>query len=275
MKPTGSNRKIYRVRLDDEEREKLRGTVDGGGSRERRRRAHVLLLAAGERPGGGYMDAGIADVVGVGTSTVERIRRRCGGEGLEAALERKERLNRKKRVLDGTGEARLVTLACSRPPEGHAKWTLQLPGDRLVEPGLSTASPKKQLEERQQKRYKPWKQKRWCIPPGQNAEFVCAIEDVLNVHRREYGDDEVLVCMDETSRQLTKETRIPVPARPGRPARCACEYERNGTVNLFMAHAPLLGRRHGRVTERRTKQDFAGLPGTSPMSTSRKRGSCP
>ena len=53
MKPTGSNRKIYRVRLDDEEREKLRGTVDGGGSRERRRRAHVLLLAAGERPGGG------------------------------------------------------------------------------------------------------------------------------------------------------------------------------------------------------------------------------
>ena len=270
MKPTGGNRKIYRVRLDGEEREKLRGTVDGGGSRERRRRAHVLLLAAGERPGGGYMDAGIADVVGVGTSTVERIRRRC----VEAALERKERLNRKKRVLDGTGEARLVTLACSRPPEGYAKWTLQLPEDRLVEPGLSTASPKKQSEERQQKRYKPWKQKRWCIPPGQNADFVCAMEDVLNVHRREYGDDEVLVCMDETSRQLTKETRIPVPGRPGRPARCACEYERNGTANLFMAHAPLLGRRHVKVTERRTKQDFAGLPGTSPMSTSRKRGSC-
>ena len=133
MKPTGSNRKIYRVRLDDEEREMLRGTVDGGGSRERRRRAHVLLLADEERPGGGYMDAGIADVVGVGTSTVERIRRRCVEEGLEAALERKEQLNRKKRVLDGTGEARLVTLACSRPPEGYAKWTLRLLGDRLVE----------------------------------------------------------------------------------------------------------------------------------------------
>ena len=79
------------------------------------------------------MDAGIADVVGVGTSTVERIRRRCVEEGLEAALERKEQLNRKKRVLDGTGEARLVTLACSRPPEGYAKWTLRLLGDRLVE----------------------------------------------------------------------------------------------------------------------------------------------
>ena len=101
------------------------------------------------------------------------------------------------------------------------------------------------------------------------------MEDVLDVYGREYDDDAVLVCMDETSRQLTKETRIPVPARSGRPARYACEYERNGTANLFMAHAPLLGQRHGRVTKRRTKQDFASLPGTSPMSTSRKRGSCP
>ena len=98
------------------------------------------------------------------------------------------------------------------------------------------------------------------------------MEDVLDVHRREYDDDAVLVCIDETSRQLTKETRIPVPERP---ARYACEYERNGTANLFMAHAPPLGQRHGRVTKRRTKQDFAGLPGTSPMSTSRKRGSYP
>ena len=57
MKPTNSNRKIYRVRLDDAEREMLRGMVDGGGSKERRRRAHVLLPADGERPGGGYRDA--------------------------------------------------------------------------------------------------------------------------------------------------------------------------------------------------------------------------
>ena len=95
------------------------------------------------------------------------------------------------------------------------------------------------------------------------------MEDVPDVYGREYHDDAVLVCMDETSRQLTKETRIPVP---GRPARYDYEYERSGTANLFMAHAPPLGQRHGRVTKRRTKQDFAGLPKTSPMSTFPKRG---
>ena len=100
------------------------------------------------------------------------------------------------------------------------------------------------------------------------------MEDVPGVHRREYGDDAGPVCMNETSRQLTKETRIPVSARLGRPARYTCEYGCNGTANLFMAHAPLLGQRHVKVTERRTKQDFAGLPKISPMFISRKRGPC-
>ena len=130
----GSGRKIYHVELDDDERRFLREIVDGGkGSAERRKRAHLLLLADRGREDGGRTDADIASVLGIGTATVERVRRQCVLDGLEAALERKAQLNRKRRTLDGVGEAELVKLACSSPPDGRARWTLQLLGDRLVE----------------------------------------------------------------------------------------------------------------------------------------------
>lgn len=129
-----AGRKICRVRLEEDERERLKGILDGGkGSKERRRRAHVLLLADEGRPDGGLGDAEIARVLDVGVSTVERTRKRCVMEGVDAALERKAQANRKKRLLDGEGEAKLAMLACSEPPPGHARWNLRLLGDRLVE----------------------------------------------------------------------------------------------------------------------------------------------
>ena len=132
MNSTG--RKIHHVRLEEDERERLREIADGGkGSKERRKRASILLLADRDRSDGGRSDADIADVLGVGTATVERVRRQCVLEGLEAALERKVQLNRKRRLLDGEGEAKLVTLACSEPPDGRARWTLRLLCERLVE----------------------------------------------------------------------------------------------------------------------------------------------
>lgn len=83
------------------------------------------------------------------------------------------------------------------------------------------------------------------------------MEDVLDVYARDFDDDTVLVCLDETSKQQTKETRAPLPARPGQPAGYDFECERNGTANLFMLYAPLDGRRHVKVTDRRTRKDFA------------------
>lgn len=95
------------------------------------------------------------------------------------------------------------------------------------------------------------------IPPNQSADFVAAMEDVLDVYQRPYDPLRPQVCLDETSKQLTKDVRVPIPAAPGRPARVDSEYERNGTTNLFMMFEPLRGWRHVEVTERRTKIDFA------------------
>ena len=97
----------------------------------------------------------------------------------------------------------------------------------------------------------------WCIPPQGDAEFVCAIEDALEVYHRPYDEDRPLVCLDEASKQLIGEAVQPLPPEPGQPERFDYEYVRNGTANLFMISEPLLGWRAVQVTERRTAKDFA------------------
>ena len=96
------------------------------------------------------------------------------------------------------------------------------------------------------------------------------MEDVLEVYHRPYGDNEVLVCLDETSKQQTKETRLPRPARPGASGVYDYEYERNGS-NLFMLFAPLEGWRQVEVTDRRTKVDWAGWSGSWWTRTTRTK----
>jgi hypothetical protein len=97
----------------------------------------------------------------------------------------------------------------------------------------------------------------WCIPPKQSGEFVWRMEDVLDVYCRPYDPKRPQVCMDETSKQLLGEVRPPEPVAPGHPAHVDYEYARLGTANLFLFCEPLRGRRHVRVTERRTKVDWA------------------
>jgi hypothetical protein len=104
---------------------------------------------------------------------------------------------------------------------------------------------------------KPWRFKMWCIPPEHNAAFVCALENVLEVYHRLYDPDCPVVCMDELSKQLVGETRVPVAVAPGLPARFDYEYVRNGTANLFLFTEPLAGWRHVAVTDRRTAVDWA------------------
>jgi hypothetical protein len=99
--------------------------------------------------------------------------------------------------------------------------------------------------------------KGWCLPEGPSAEFVAAMEDVLEVYHRPYDAERPLVCMDECSKQLIGEVREPLPPKPGHVAKEDSEYERKGTANVFMAVEPLAGQRTTQVTERRTRVDWA------------------
>ena len=101
--------------------------------------------------------------------------------------------------------------------------------------------------------------KQWVIPPLANAEFVCKMEDVLDVYKRAADPSRPLVCMDEAARQLIGETRVPLAAKPGEVLREDYEYVRNGVANFFMFFAPLEGKRHVKVTARRTKKDWAAV----------------
>lgn len=95
------------------------------------------------------------------------------------------------------------------------------------------------------------------IAPEASAEFVAHMERVLDVYRRPYDEVNPVVCMDETPRQLIGQSRQAIAATPGQPEREDYEYQRLGVCNVFMACEPLAGQRLTKVTERRTKIDWA------------------
>ena len=126
--------KRYRVRLSEEEQQGLRSLVSKGrAAAYKQTHARILLLCDENQADGAMKDEEIARALKLGTATVERVRRRGVEEGLEAALGRRQQLNRSQRKLDGAGEAHLIALTCSQPPEGRAGWTLRLLADQLVE----------------------------------------------------------------------------------------------------------------------------------------------
>jgi hypothetical protein len=85
------------------------------------------------------------------------------------------------------------------------------------------------------------------------------MEDVLDVYQRPYDPKRPQVCLDEASKQLLSDVREPLAPQPGRPRRIDSEYRRDGTANLFMQFEPLAGHRRVKVTDQRTKRDFAGV----------------
>lgn len=97
----------------------------------------------------------------------------------------------------------------------------------------------------------------WCIPPEQNATFVAAMEDVLEVYSRPYNPARPVICMDEKPYQLLGEVRNPIPAEPGAVEKVDSEYKREGTCSIFIFTEPLAGWRYTEALERRTKIDWA------------------
>ena len=104
---------------------------------------------------------------------------------------------------------------------------------------------------------RPWKVKGWVIPPKHNSYFVAAMEKVLDVYKRAYSWLFPVVCMDESPKQLIRETRRSIVMKSGHDRKEDFEYERCGVVNIFLASEPLNGKRYVEVTERKTKNDWA------------------
>ena len=242
----------YRVELSQTERVELLELLSGGKHAVRKlKRAQVLLAADG-----GASDQEIARSVGVGKSTVYRTKRRFVVGNLEAAL-REEPRTGADRKLTGKEEALLVATACSRPPAGRARWTLELLAGELVRltehASLSRETVRRRLAENH---LKPWRKDMWCIPQV-DAEYVARMEDVLDLYAEEPDPKRPVVCFDESPTQLIGEMRQPIAAAPGRVERYDCEYRRNGTANLFVfldVHRPW---RKVKVTESRAAVDFA------------------
>ncbi len=125
--------KKYVVTLTDAERRSLRGLVSTGkGAARKLAHARILLQADSGDGGAGWSDERSCEGLGVGVSTVERVRKHFVEEGLEAALVPAKSRRVYKRKLDGDGEAHLIALACSDPPTGRSRWTLRLLAGRMV-----------------------------------------------------------------------------------------------------------------------------------------------
>jgi len=246
--------KKYIVDLKAEEQEILTGLIASGTQRVRKvNHAHILLKAAG-----GWTDQQIQESLDVSVPTIERVRQRFVEEGLQWALVPRKTRRKYQHLMDGHQEAHLVALACSQPPKGYQRWSLRLLASEMVrleyiaEVSHATIGNVMQANE-----LKPWLKEEWCIPPKQNADFVYHMEDVLEVYQRPEDARFPLICFDETPVQLISETRQGIPAKKGRRERYDYEYRREGTANLFMFFAPLLNWRHVKVTEQRTKMDWA------------------
>ena len=242
----------YRVELSQAEHDQLTAMLRGGQHAARKlKRAQILLAADGDAS-----DAAIAAGVCVSQSTVYRTKRRFVVGNLELALSEEPRPGAT-RKLSGREEALLVATACSNPPQGRGRWTLDLLAGEMVKltehAALSRETVRRRLAENE---LKPWRQDTWCIPEV-NGSFVACMEDVLDLYAETPDPQRPVVCFDESPTQLIGELRQPIPAAPGRPRRCDYEYRRNGTVNLFVfldAHRPW---RKVKLTDRRTAQDFA------------------
>ena len=242
----------YQVELNQAERSELAALLSGGKHAARKLKRAQILLAADA----GASDENIATSVGVGGSTVYRTKRRFVEGNLEAALTEEPRPGATRKLL-GKEEALLVATACSSPPEGRARWTLDLLAGAMVKltehDSISRETVRRRLAEND---LKPWRKNMWCIPHV-DGEYVARMEDGLDLYAEVPDPKRPVICFDESPTQLIGEARQPIPAEPGQIERYDCEYKRNGTVNLFVfldAHRPW---RKVKVTDRRAAEDFA------------------
>ncbi|MEO5643351.1 MAG: IS630 family transposase [Bacteroidia bacterium] len=249
----------YTIKLTKTEVEELKEIINKGSHTSQTFRVAYILLNCDQ---GKYSEKvtneQISKILKVGMRTIDRVKKKFIEDGLEASLERRATTRVYEKKSDGDVEAKLVSLCCSEPPKGYAKWSLRLLADRMVElnyvESISHVTVRKCFKKNE---LKPWKVKGWVIPPEKSSEFVANMEHVLDVYKRPYDKDFPVVCMDESPKQLIQEARSSIKMKPGQETRVDYEYIRHGVINIFMANEPLKGKRFVEVTEFKTKKEWA------------------
>jgi len=235
--------KKYIVTLKQQERETLTNIIKKGKNAAKIRRSHILLGADASAEGKAMTDEAISHAYSVSIRTVERLRERFVREGFETALKGKTADAPKYRKIDGEVEAHLIALTRSPAPDGYQQWSFRLLADKMVEleyiDSISHESVRQVLKKNE---LKPHKRLCWVIPPEQNADFVCQMEQVLDVYKRPYDPNHPVICLDETAKQLVSETRQPIVTPEG-VTLYDYEYKREGACDIYMVSEPLAGQR--------------------------------
>jgi hypothetical protein len=254
------------IKLSNEDRRRLKEIISKGVSPARvQTRARVLLMAANhsmDSRGGERRRSNSNLIIGqelqISARTVSRIRQRFIQGGIEASLEEHPRAGRPVE-LDGEVEAKLVMLACSNPPDGRKRWTLQLLANRMVELKYTEHVSDTWVHQRLKKnKLHPWTVKSWVIPKV-TTRFIAKMEDILEVYQRPFDPRYPVVCVDETGKELRSELkgRESIPAQPGQDARQDYAYQHQGAAYLLIINEPLRGWRKVTVHTDRTAKTFA------------------
>src|ERR1700686_5115431 len=163
--------KRYVVRLSGEERERLEAMIRKGKSAARRLlKARILLKADVSESGEGWSDSRIIKALETSASMVYRVRKQLAEWGFEAVLSRKQRATPAvQRIFDGEKEAKLIALACSKPPKGRVRWTLRAGGNKVVETNIVDRANDSTIGRTLKKNVlQPHRRQCWVIPPKAN-----------------------------------------------------------------------------------------------------------
>mgnify|MGYP000541787749 CR=1 FL=1 len=159
--------------------------------------------------------------------------------------------------FDARDRSNIVALVCSEPPEGFARWTLDLIKNKCEAKGIVNSISRSSIQIiLNEHELKPWREKMWCVP-NLNDEYIERMEDILKIYERPYNPLKPVVCVDEKPVPLIGDRFERIPGGPGKIAKKDYQYTRDGSVNVFCAVEPLKGKYVNKVTENRKKPEFA------------------
>ncbi len=240
------------VELSEAEKNELMELTSKGRSTARiLKRANILLMSDDN-----HQDKYIAEALNVSTSTIFRTKRKFVEEGVIEALSEGKRPGIP-RKLDANQEALLISVACSKPPEGCGRWTLSLLNEQFI--ALSDVEPvsietiRRRLKEND---LKPWQKKMWCVGK-MNADYVAQMEHILDLYALPENSQEPVVNFDEAMKQLVSDITPATEAKPGQTARQDYEYKRISVANIFMFFDRHNGWRKAKATTNKKAEDFA------------------